>query len=208
MITERKVKHVQKIKTIIFDLGGVVRNTDWDSIYADVAKRIGVEKNKIADYDKKNIRAMMHGEIGFDHFVAAMNIELDAKSARRIWVEEAVKHTVIDKKVITLIDNLRKNYCVVILSNLTESRTLTDMHIHLYDHFDKVFLSYKEKLCKPDERFFRLALLTTKTAPQGAIFVDDDIRNTDAAKKLGINVIAYADIEQLTDELKKLRVQL
>ncbi|HVK62593.1 MAG TPA: HAD-IA family hydrolase, partial [Bdellovibrionales bacterium] len=73
--------------------------------------------------------------------------------------------------------------------------------------FETVLLSGKEKLIKPDPKFF--ALLSTRhgVAPANAVFIDDVEKNTRAAKNLGFNTVLFKEPTQLERELREMGIQ-
>jgi len=82
-----------------------------------------------------------------------------------------------------------------------------DEHLDLYSHFDYAVLSYKEKLKKPDERFYQLAISKAGCKPEEAVFIDDKEECVLAAQKLGIKGIIFKDNDQLKLELSELGVK-
>lgn len=59
--------------------------------------------------------------------------------------------------------------------------------------FDKVFLSYKMKLLKPDLRIYKNLLKEIGARPRDCLFMDDSPSNCAAAESLGIRTLRYED---------------
>lgn len=59
--------------------------------------------------------------------------------------------------------------------------------------FDKVFLSYKMKLLKPDLRIYKNLLNEIGAQPRDCLFIDDSPSNCAAAESLGIRALRYED---------------
>ena len=55
---------------------------------------------------------------------------------------------------------------------------------------------------KPHPEFFQLLLERYKLVPSETIFIDDNQRNIDAAKLMGINAILFKTPAQLEQELE------
>ncbi|MDP2974019.1 MAG: HAD-IA family hydrolase, partial [Candidatus Diapherotrites archaeon] len=70
--------------------------------------------------------------------------------------------------------------------------------------FKKPLLSHRVGLLKPDKKIFVLALKRLGLKAQECVFIDDQQRNTRAAKKLGFKVINFKNRWQCENELKKL----
>ena len=70
--------------------------------------------------------------------------------------------------------------------------------------FDGHVISGLEGVAKPDEEFFRIFLQRYAVEPAGAVFVDDSLRNVEAALALGINAVHYTSADRLRHELQEL----
>ena len=72
--------------------------------------------------------------------------------------------------------------------------------------FDGIVVSGQEKTRKPFPEFYHLLLERYKVNPKEALFIDDNIRNVEAAQKLGINSIQFHHPDQLKSELESLNL--
>jgi len=200
------------IKTIIFDIGGVVTHTDFKTIYSNFARRIGVSPQFVIDYHKNNTSDLLLGNISVEKFWqdmrdAGADPDLDLEA---IWLDEGLKNREVNTELLAIIENLRKRYSVGALSNLTAHRGLIDEKLNLYSHFDYVILSYQEHLKKPDGAFYRLALSKASAKPEEAIFVDDKPSCTVGANQVGIRSVLYAypDNVKFLHDIKELGVEI
>jgi len=64
--------------------------------------------------------------------------------------------------------------------------------------FDGRVVSGEEKTRKPFPEFYQILLDRYKINPADALFIDDNLRNVNAAKTLGINSVHYQSPAQLT----------
>lgn len=200
------------IKTILFDVGGVITNQadmpDFESLYRNFANRIGIDPQIVVDYHYKNINDMLIGKLTMRDFLNEVNKSDLTNDLIAIWTQEALKTTKLNTELLGIIDKLRKNYRLGILSDLTESIYFTDVELKIYDHFDSLFLSFKVGLKKPDKQFYLLALNEMKSQPAETIFIDDKAEYVNAAKELGLHGITYSGNNNLIEELKILGVNL
>lgn len=67
--------------------------------------------------------------------------------------------------------------------------------------FEGILVSGEEKLKKPDPRFYRLLRERYQLVLERSIFIDDNLRNVKAARKLGIDAIHFQSSEQLKKTL-------
>ncbi|MBA2761145.1 MAG: HAD family phosphatase [Segetibacter sp.] len=67
--------------------------------------------------------------------------------------------------------------------------------------FDGRIVSGEEKMRKPQPEFYRVLLDRFNIEPHTALFIDDNLRNVNAADALGIQTIHFHSPQQLKDEL-------
>lgn len=72
--------------------------------------------------------------------------------------------------------------------------------------FRGVLVSGNEKLLKPDPRIFKLMFERFKIRPGDVVYVDDQPRNVNAAKALGMHGIRFTDPAALRQELAQLNL--
>lgn len=79
-----------------------------------------------------------------------------------------------------------------------------------FDFFDRVFrgivVSGDEKVIKPDPRIYRLLLDRYDVDPHRTVFIDDSLKNVEAANALGIHGIHFKTPEALAQELNALKL--
>jgi 2-haloacid dehalogenase len=74
------------------------------------------------------------------------------------------------------------------------------------DWFDARLVSGEEKMRKPFAEFYQLLVDRYGVVPAESLFIDDNLRNVNAARELGYQVIHFKSPEQLKEELKMLRI--
>ena len=62
-------------------------------------------------------------------------------------------------------------------------------------------MSGEEKMRKPHPEFYQVLLDRFDVRAEEALFIDDSVRNIQAAKKIGIKTIHFTSPEQLRNEL-------
>ncbi len=72
--------------------------------------------------------------------------------------------------------------------------------------FEGIVVSGVEKTRKPYPEFYQILFDRYKINPAQAVFIDDNIKNVEGSKKIGLPVIHFQSPEQLRDELIKLNV--
>jgi len=195
------------IKVIAFDIGGVLLDSEraFDTIYAEFARAIGAPPEAIVAMHDRYLERMLYGKLSARGFFALVKKKYKVKgNLKKIWITKAMKHITLNKQLLKVVDKLRAQYRVVILSNVSELRSFADKEFGLYDHFDKTFLSYKLKMKKPSKRFFRYGLKALRIHPDEMLFIDNQENNLAIARELGIKSIQFNNNTQLLAELTRL----
>ena len=72
--------------------------------------------------------------------------------------------------------------------------------------FRDVAVSGDERVLKPDPALFRILLRRNDIAPSQAVFIDDSVRNVEAANALGLHAIHFTSPEALERELTSIGI--
>ena len=113
----------------------------------------------------------------------------------------------IDDLVVELIRNLRSKYKIGVLTNSGSAffRSILDGH-NLAELFDEIVVSSEYKIAKPDPEIFKIMLKNLQGNESEALFIDDNLSNVAAAKKLGMEAILFSNSDQLKNDLPNLGV--
>lgn len=69
--------------------------------------------------------------------------------------------------------------------------------------FDHILMSGQEQLRKPDSRFYALLRTRCQIDFERAVFIDDNLRNVEAARAEGLDSILFREPEELRTELRR-----
>ncbi len=72
--------------------------------------------------------------------------------------------------------------------------------------FDGIVVSGHENCRKPFPEFYQILFSRYNVTPESTLFIDDNIKNIDGAKAVGLQTIHFKSPEQLKDELKSLSI--
>ena len=201
-----------KYKNIIFDLGGVILNIDYD-LTAKAFAELGLPKfnelfskakqEKVFDlYEKGLISSSgfrdalnnaMKTPVSYGTIDAAWNAMLLDLPSSRLDVLKKVKKT----HRTFLLSNTNEIHIEWFFNSLQQHFGIPD----LSGHFEKVYLSYKLQLRKPDPEIFQYVLENNGLDPSETLFIDDSTQHIESARKLGIQTywldVKKEDITQL-----------
>ncbi|MFH0713387.1 MAG: HAD-IA family hydrolase [Candidatus Micrarchaeota archaeon] len=103
-----------------------------------------------------------------------------------------------------MITETRKSYITVVLSN--NNRLVDPGFRKLFksdDMFDMVFYSSDLGAKKPDVGIYKRFIQQTGVSPHQIIFFDDDAKNVEAAKSVGINAHVFKSASQAMEAIRR-----
>lgn len=184
------------IRTIIFDLGGVIITIDQPQAVRNF-QEIGLKDAAMLldPYTQQGVFGdLEEGLISDEDF----RRELSRMVGRELTWEECQYGWLgyrkeLPPRNLEALRRLREEgYRLVLLSNTNgymQRWAETDFDGKggsIADYFDALYRSYEVKLMKPDPKFFQLVLEREGLRPEEALFVDDGQRNVEVAESLGI----------------------
>lgn len=192
---------VPSIRAVIFDWGGVFTPMTFLDHTQEWEKRLGLAQGTLnralwgREWKQLEIGAI--SQEAFDDHVAR-SLDLPDREAVCQFYQEYYANDHLDQRVAAAVRALRDRYRVALLTNAFPGHAETIREKHGFDpcaEFDLYINSAEVGLAKPDPTIYRLVLDRLEVAPDEAVFLDDMVRNTDAAHALGIHTILFADAE-------------
>lgn len=202
-----------KINTIIFDLGAVL--IDWNPRYM---YRTIFKSEEEMEWFLENITTGEWNEnqdAGYPLHKATEELitkhaewenEITAYYGR--WIEmlgEQIHETV------EILQKLKANpaYKIYALTNWSaETFPKALERFEFLKWFDGIVVSGEEKTRKPFADFYQIIINRYSIIPSSALLIDDNLRNIDGAKAIGINGIHFSNAESLQEELKTYGINL
>lgn len=202
------------IKTVIFDMGGVIITISQDEALRRF-KALGLENAEeiLNPYCQSGVFGdLEEGKVTADEYQEALEKMVGKKltfdEIRHCWLGYAVE--VPANKLAALRKLREEGYRVILLSNTnpymtswTDSAEFSGDGHAIGEYFDAMYRSYEVKFMKPDDMFFRYVLAQEKILPEDALFVDDGPRNCAAASELGIRTYCPENGADWTEEIYK-----
>lgn len=188
------------IRHLIFDLGGVLLNIDYgktEQAFID----LGIA-NFGALYSQMKQSPLFDdfetGRISGAAFIAKIQ-EISPVPLTELQILDAWNAMLLYFPVgrMELLQQLRLHYDLVLLSNTNEIHEVAFNKILMRDvgmpaigvFFDKVYLSHRVGMRKPDPGIFQRILDECGFKARETLFIDDSPQHIETAKKLGIQTI-------------------
>lgn len=183
------------IKTIIFDLGGVLYDLDRQRCVKALEKA-GLEKvdELLTNYKQAGVfQKLEDGAIPAENFYEEIR-----QMAGKYIPDETIKDAwdsflveIPDYKL-EMVLNLRKRFQIYMLSNTNEihfgdaiPRAFEKNGKTINDYFDRFYLSFKMNVSKPHPNIFHQLISDSGINPDEALFIDDSPENIRVASELG-----------------------
>ncbi|SFE90170.1 HAD family hydrolase [Thermoflexibacter ruber] len=192
-----------KYTTIIFDLGGVIINLE-EKRTVEAFRRLSklAEDDFYAMYKPTSYSFSM-----LENYETGKVSNQDFRNAmRKILHIEAEDHAIdhawnqilgdIPQERIDLLKKLVNSHQTMLLSNTNDIHRLAfddilhqQAKIKFTDLFHKVYYSYEMQDRKPNLSIYRRILEENKLKPSETLFIDDNMKNVVAARRLGIHAV-------------------
>ena len=202
----------QHIDAIVFDLGGVILNIDYQ-LPVKAFKALGID-----DFSKHFSQAQQTalldnyetGSIRSDEFISEVSkfVKPGTTEAQIHAAWSSILLDLPEQRLFTL-ERAAENHRIFLLSNTNEihidefNRYLLQAYSlpSLEPFFEKLYLSYEVGLRKPDRLIFEHVLADAGLKPESTLFIDDSIQHIQAASELGI-ITFHLQHEDICDFLE------
>ncbi len=194
------------IKTIFFDVGGVLMTNGWDHISRRRATdHFGLDWEEFEERHNLVVADFESGRIGMQEYLEFTVFHLPRTFTREDFIAFMHAQSVPNPPVLALAAELSSSgkYLMATLNN--ESRELNQYRIEqfkLRESFRLFFSSGFVGLRKPDKRIFQLALEVTQNKPEDCLFIDDHAFNIVPARLAGMQTLQYHDPVQLRKDFR------
>jgi FMN phosphatase YigB (HAD superfamily) len=185
------------IKNIVFDLGGVLLNIDYNKTAAEF-KNLGIE-NFDELFSQFTVNPLFEkletGNISEEDFYSS----IQRSSALPLTVSEiknAWNAMLLDFRIssIKFLETIPEKYNLYLLSNTNSIHHKAFLQIFKKElgeptpdaFFKKAYYSHLIKMRKPDPAIYRFVLNDADLIAGETLFIDDSINNIESAKEVGI----------------------
>ena len=182
-------------KVILFDFFGVICSEIapfWFGARFDDETAKAIKDELVGPAD----RGYIDEEEMFSKISKRCGVEADA--IRKEWQEMAI----VDGRMVEFVRELKKKYKIYLLSNAPGSFLHDILKKNgLYPLFDRMFISSEMKLAKPSPEYFEYCIKEIGAPTEELVFTDDNPKNVEAARSVGIEALRFVDCEDFKDKL-------
>jgi HAD superfamily hydrolase (TIGR01509 family) len=197
-------------KAILFDLGRVLIHFDFRRGYRAL--------EGLCPYAAEEIPRRLAGtglverfETGLveprefvDQMCEILDLQVDYDQFREIWSSIFTDILIPE----SMLEGLRRRYRLVLVSNTNalHFEMIRETYGHLLRHFDDLVLSYEVRAMKPRPEIFRTAVERAGCLPEECFYTDDIVAYIEAAKRIGIDAVAFESRTQLEAAMRERKI--
>jgi epoxide hydrolase-like predicted phosphatase len=201
------------IRNLIFDLGGVILNLSVPSTLNQLASLTGLPLEKIMESyaSREEFIQYEKGLIGDAEFRSAL------RSIYRFNGDDTVIDNCWNAMLLDIpptriaqLNDLKTRYRTFLLSNTNAihvkcfSEGLSKHHglASLDNLFEKVYYSHELNMRKPDPEIYAHVLKENQLEANETLFLDDNAKNIEGARSVGIETMLVTSADQLFTNLR------
>ena len=200
------------IRTLFWDIGGVLLTNAWDRTQRDLAMaKFQLDPIEFQDRHEMVVSSFERGKISLDEY-----LDRTVFYRARSFTRDAMKMYLysLSQPLSETLDLARQlaasgKYQMATINN--ESRDLNLYRIETY-RLREVFQFFVSScfvgLRKPEKDIYRLALEISQRKPEECCFLDDRALNLEGVQHLGMHTIQVQNARQVIEELGNLGVQV
>ena len=183
-------------KVVVFDLGKVLLDFDYDIAIRRFAKRSDAEIDKVHELINSSVQYDYEsGKLTTEDFFEYVQEGADFQGDRAEFIEFFSDIFAPMKIMLKFFNRVKaESVPTCVFSNTNEiAIEYISKQFPFYDSFDFYVLSFEEKGMKPDEPIYRIVEKKTKQTGESILYIDDRPENIETGNRLGWQTILQED---------------
>lgn len=197
-------------KTIIFDLGGVFINLDFERANASFSQLFGVDFKPYYGHAAQSdiFNNFEKGTLSAHEFAEHWRKIFNKPEVTNEQIFDAWNSLLIDWPVkrMNMLKKAREYYRIFLLSNNNiiheegcHKLAMQAGNTNLHGLFEKAYLSHEMGMRKPDAEIFERVIDEQNIDLKTTLFIDDSIQHIKGASKTGLQAYHLTGTETITD---------
>lgn len=197
------------IKALLFDLGGVVLEVNFQQVFNSWAAMSALDESEIKarfkmdQHYQQHERGQIEAPVFFEHLRDSLQITASDDEMTKAW-----NHIFGNEMTTNLdaIDAVRNTLPTYGFSNTNKTHQLYWEHHfpRIANTFEKLYASSEIGMRKPDAEAFEFILKELSLKPNELLFFDDSPENVEGAERLGIQTVLVDNSDSVVSALSKL----
>lgn len=193
------------IKTLFFDIGGVLLTNGWDHDARERAAKIfSLDQNEIEKRHEPLFRSFECGSLTTKEYLDKVIFYEKRDFSHQTFFEFMKSQSKPLYNNLDMAAQLSKDERYRLYAINNESLDLNTYRVEtfgLYKYFPAMFSSCFLGVCKPDVRIFQIVLNVLHQNPSECLLIDDREENIEGAKKAGLDTVHLPDASKLMEKL-------
>ncbi|AKM33013.1 HAD family hydrolase [Pandoraea faecigallinarum] len=199
--------------TVVFDLGNVLIRWDPRNLYR---KLFGPDEAAMeqflaevchTEWNEQQDRGRLWKDAVAEAIERHPAHEANIRAYFERWAEMIPGEIAGTVEILTQLRE--RNFRLLALTNWSaETFHIAEERFPFLGWFEGIVVSGRERIIKPDPAIFRLLIERYALRPETTAFIDDSIRNVDAAAREGLAAIHFKDPDDLRRQLQALGIAL
>jgi glucose-1-phosphatase len=197
---------MNKVTTVLFDLGRVLIDIDFDAF----PRSLGIDPGLVRREEKAVVGRLVlryeTGRLSSDKFFKELGNFFQNRFGKA-QLEEAWNAIIREENsaIRPIVDAIQVRYDTAVLSNTSPTHFQKAIETTtILNKFSKRYLSFQIGAVKPSPEIFRHVVQDLSADPSAIALIDDVAENVEAAGKYGMVGILYTDVPSLVKDLHKL----
>ncbi|MGE0310720.1 MAG: HAD family hydrolase [Lautropia sp.] len=196
------------VTALLFDLGNVLIEVDFDRSFAHWAARSGLSATDLKTRYRTDAHYERHerGEIDARHYLDGVRRELglalDDAAMLEGWNALLLDEVPGIRALIDALDPARPRY-VFSNTNAAHHASFAPRHAALLDRFERVFLSHEIGHRKPERQAFAKVVAAIGRPAGEILFFDDNDANVAGARDAGLHAVLVRSVDDVARGLER-----
>lgn len=209
-----------KIKAVIFDIGGVLelgKSPKWKKnchrnkgVHMFISEKLGISIDQWFDSIDTTYTKSITGEIPEKRVlkILSKNLKISKEKLKKLLIKAYRKNFKTNKELYDFAFNLKKQgYKIAILSDQWHFSKKALIPEKITKKFDVSIVSCDVGLRKPDIKIYNLTLKKLKLPAKSCVFIDNQEWNLKPARKIKMKTILYKNNKQVFRQLSKMNIK-
>ena len=201
------------IDTVIFDLGNVLIQWDPRHLFRkifgsdDVAMEHFLSVVCTPEWNEEQDRGRLWQDAVAEAVARHPQHESNINAYFDRWSEMIPGEVEGTVKILEQLRGL--NLRLLALTNWSaETFHFAEARFPFLDWFEGIVVSGRERIIKPDPAIFKLIIERYHLHAEKTVFIDDNVRNVEAAEREGLHGVHFQSADELVAQLRALRISL
>ena len=195
------------MRHVIFDIGGVLINYDFERLARALAAKTGADEGRLTPlFGLAVVRDVETGRVGPEDFFARKMSPVLPGLSYEGWVAAWADNYSVNEPGWELLEDARDlGHTVSLLSNLSpyNQAAIKGRWPHFFRTPHHSFYSYDLGFHKPEPDIYRAACAALQAEPADCLFLDDLAGNVEGAQAIGLRAIEFTN-----DRIPEIRAAL